>query len=183
MRNIIISIAALFACFHLHAQQPNILVIFSDDHTQQTISAYGSKLMQTPILTVLRKKVLCSAMFLSPIPFVRPAEQYCLLGNTAMSMGSKTMVQTVFSILINSRFKNTGTKNYQTAWIGKWHLQTLPNGFDYWKVLPDQGNYFQPDFIDMNKDTLRYKGYVTDLISDFSLEWLNKRDQQKPFFS
>jgi arylsulfatase A-like enzyme len=73
-------------------------------------------------------------------------------------------------------------KNYQTAWVGKWHLRSLPQAFDYWTILPDQGNYFQPDFINMNNDTLRINGYVTNIISDLSLEWLNQRDTAKPFF-
>ncbi len=183
MRNIIISIAALFACFHLHAQQPNILVIFSDDHTQQTISAYGSKLMQTPHIDRIAKEgALFSNVFVTN-SICAPSRAVLLTGKYSHVNGLKDNGPNRFFNPDQQQIqKILAQKNYQTAWIGKWHLQTLPNGFDYWKVLPDQGNYFQPDFIGMNKDTLRYKGYVTDLISDFSLEWLNKRDQQKPFF-
>ncbi len=54
-------------------------------------------------------------------------------------------------------------------------MQSLPKGFDYWKILPEQGNYFQPDFIGMPNDTTRYKGYATNIISEFSIDWLNKR--------
>ncbi|MES1225177.1 MAG: sulfatase/phosphatase domain-containing protein, partial [Bacteroidota bacterium] len=73
--------------------------------------------------------------------------------------------------------------NYQTAWIGKWHLQTLPgDAFNYWMVPPDQGNYYNPDFINMQNDTVRIDGYITEIISDLAFDWLsNKRDKDKPF--
>ena len=58
---------------------------------------------------------------------------------------------------------------YQTALIGKWHLKTTPQGFDSWRVLPGQGDYYNPRFID-NGDTVQYEGYVTNLITDFALE-------------
>ncbi len=76
-----------------------------------------------------------------------------------------------------------GNNNYQTAWIGKWHLQTLPgDAFNYWRVLPDQGNYYNPDFINMQNDTVRVNGYITEVISDLAFDWLdNKRDKDKPF--
>src|SRR5690606_537485 len=68
---------------------------------------------------------------------------------------------------------------YKTAVIGKWHLFTEPTGFDYWNVLPDQGNYYNPGFIKEGKDTV-YQGYVTDVITDLSLEWIDK-NKDEPF--
>ncbi|WP_372932121.1 sulfatase/phosphatase domain-containing protein, partial [Mariniphaga sediminis] len=70
---------------------------------------------------------------------------------------------------------------YQTAVIGKWHLVSQPTGFNFWKILNDQGEYNNPDFITAN-DTIRYSGYVTDLITGFTKEWLEGRDKEKPFF-
>lgn len=71
---------------------------------------------------------------------------------------------------------------YQTAIFGKWHLESLPQGFDKWSVLPGQGDYWNPDFIEMNGDTVQYHGYLTNLITDRSLDWLeNERDPEKPF--
>jgi arylsulfatase A-like enzyme len=183
MKNIPPFLLVLLASLHLHAQPPNVLVIFSDDHTQQTISAYRSKLMQTPhIDRIAREGALFNNVFVTN-SICAPSRAVLLTRKYSHVNGLKHNGPNRFFNPDQQQIqKILAQKNYQTAWIDKWHLQTLPNGFNHWKVLPDQGNYFQPDFIGMNKDTTRYEGYVTDLISDFSLEWLIKRDQQKPFF-
>lgn len=177
-------LTVLFMAVTSFAQErPNILVIFSDDHTEQAISAYGSKLMQTPNIDriakegALMKNVFVTNSICAPSRAVLLTGKYSHLNGLRDNSprrsfdGNQLQVQKVLS-----------QHQYQTAWIGKWHLNTLPKGFDFWRVLPDQGNYFQPDFVEMTKDTVRYKGYVTDLISDFALEWLDKREKNKPFF-
>jgi arylsulfatase A-like enzyme len=70
---------------------------------------------------------------------------------------------------------------YQTAIVGKWHLHSYPTGFDYWKILPGQGLYFEPRLISMNGDTSTYHGYASDVITDEALQWLDSRDKNKPF--
>lgn len=174
-------VIALFA--FSQQKRPNILVIFSDDHTEQAISAYGSKLMQTPNIDriardgALMKNVFVTNSICAPSRAVLLTGKYSHLNGLRDNSprrafnGDQVQVQKVLS-----------QHNYQTAWVGKWHLNTLPKGFDFWRVLPDQGQYFQPDFVHMNNDTVRHKGYVTDLISDFALGWLSNRDKEKPFF-
>ena len=183
MRNIFFYIASFLFIARSSAQQPNIVVIFSDDHTQQTISAYGSKLMQTPNIDRIAKDgALFKNVFVTN-SICAPSRAVLLTGKYSHINGLKDNgPHRFFDPLQQQIQKILAQKNYQTAWIGKWHLQSLPNGFDYWNILPDQGNYFQPDFINMNKDTVRVKGYVTDLISDYSLEWLKNRKADKPFF-
>lgn len=71
---------------------------------------------------------------------------------------------------------------YETAVVGKWHLESLPTGFDHWEVVPGQGDYYNPLFITQAGDTLRNEGYITNLITDKSLHWLKEeRDPSKPF--
>lgn len=183
MRNYFLLLLSLLMHEGLFAQQPNILIIFSDDHTQQTISAYGSKLMQTPnIDRIAQQGALFNNVFVTN-SICAPSRAVLLTGKYSHINGLKDNgPNRYFNPEQQQIQKILGQHNYQSAWIGKWHLQTLPSGFDYWNILPDQGNYFQPDFINMQNDTVRQKGYVTDLISDFSIEWLNKRNQQKPFF-
>ncbi len=71
---------------------------------------------------------------------------------------------------------------YQTAIIGKWHLETDPVGFDHWEVLPGQGSYYNPALIQMDGKQKRFDGYCTDIITEHTLEWLKEeRDPDKPF--
>ena len=70
---------------------------------------------------------------------------------------------------------------YQTAIVGKWHLGSTPTGFDFWQIIPGQGDYYNPQFLTAT-DTFEVKGYLTNIITDVSLDWLeNKRDKSKPF--
>ena len=70
---------------------------------------------------------------------------------------------------------------YQTALIGKWHLKTEPTGFNHWEVLPGQGHYYNPDFR-TPEGMVRETGYVTDLVTDKVLSWLESgRNQEQPF--
>jgi arylsulfatase A-like enzyme len=88
----------------------------------------------------------------------------------------------------NSRFDGAQTTfpkllraaGYQTALFGKWHLVSDPTGFDEWHILPGQGNYYNPPMIHNGK-RVRHEGYVTDIITDLSLDWLKKRDRSRPF--
>ena len=67
---------------------------------------------------------------------------------------------------------------YQTAIVGKWHLGSDPTGFDFWQILPGQGVYYNPPMLKMG-ERVTVPGYVTDIIGDVSLEWLQKRDEAK----
>lgn len=69
---------------------------------------------------------------------------------------------------------------YQTALIGKWLLESDPTGFDHWHIFPGQGIYYNPPMI-RDGEKVKHEGYCTDLITDFSIEWLRKRDKSKPF--
>jgi len=81
--------------------------------------------------------------------------------------------QTVAKLLHNA--------GYQTAVVGKWHLISDPQGFDYWNIVPGQGEYYNPVFIE-NGTRKTVSGYVTNLTTDFAINWLDKRDKSKPFF-
>ncbi|MCP4215718.1 MAG: sulfatase-like hydrolase/transferase, partial [bacterium] len=71
---------------------------------------------------------------------------------------------------------------YNTAVIGKWHLVSNPVGFDYWEILPGQGNYYNPVFKQMDGSTKKFNGYCTDITTDKAIKWLDSRDKKKPFF-
>jgi arylsulfatase A-like enzyme len=165
------------------SKHPNILVIFSDDHTRQAISAYGNKLVATPGIDRLAKE---GAIFTNS--FV--TNSICAPSRAVLLTGKYGHLSGLIDNSPNRRFDGSQQQvqkllahgGYQTAWIGKWHLQTLPQGFQYWQILPDQGHYYNPNFITMRNDTVRHQGYVTDLITRFSTNWLDNRDTTKPFF-
>ncbi|MGN6438333.1 MAG: sulfatase family protein [Agriterribacter sp.] len=183
---VIIGFFLLTVCaVHTHAQhsaqRPNIVFIFSDDHAYQAISAYGSKLATTPNIDRIAKEgALFKNTFITN-SICGPSRACLLTGKYSHINGYKFNERTfdenqqIFPELLQQA-------GYQTAWIGKLHLKPVPKGFDYWNVLPGQGHYYNPDFIKMGYDTSRFTGYVTDLITDFSLDWINNRDQSKPFF-
>lgn len=188
MKKTAVSLSLLMFCLcsmvsSAQTNRPNILVIFSDDHTEQAISAYGSKLMQTPNIDRIAKEgALFKNVFVTN-SICAPSRAVLLTGKYSHINGLRdNSPRRAFDSNQQQIQRVLSQYNYQTAWVGKWHLNTLPGGFDFWRVLPDQGQYFQPDFVHMNKDTVRHKGYVTNLISDFALEWLDGRDKEKPFF-
>jgi arylsulfatase A-like enzyme len=165
------------------SKPPNIIVIFSDDHTQQTISAYGKSLMQTPNIDRIAKEGMIAKNAFVTNSICAPSRAVLLTGKYNHINGLKDNgPRRFFDGNQQQVQKLLKQKEYQTAWIGKWHLQTLPSGFDFFRILPDQGQYFQPNFINMPNDTASYKGYTTNLITEFSTNWLDKRDTSKPFF-
>ncbi|PUZ29921.1 Arylsulfatase A [Chitinophaga costaii] len=162
-------------------KQPNIIVIFSDDHAYQSISAYGSKLAVTPNIDRIAHG---GALFTNAIvtnSICGPSRATLLTGKYSHENGFKVNERQVFNPNQEQFQQVLRQQGYQTAWIGKWHLGSLPTGFDYFNILNGQGQYYNPEFIGP-KDTVRQEGYVTNLITDFSEQWLDKRDTTKPFF-
>ncbi|MBI5693532.1 MAG: sulfatase [Verrucomicrobia bacterium] len=163
-------------------QRPNIVLIFSDDHAYQAISAYGDprKLLETPNIDRIGREGVRFDRCLVPNSICGPSRAVVLTGKYNHLNG--------FVNNANSRFDGSQVTfpkllqkaGYQTAVVGKWHLISDPTGFDFWQVLPGQGIYYNPP---MNRlgQTIRVDGYTTDIITDVSLEWLQKRDKSKPF--
>ena len=160
--------------------RPNIIFIMSDDHAYQAISCYGSKIIQTPnIDRIAREGVIFQNSFVTN-SICAPSRAVMLTGKYSHMNGLRDN-QDVFNSKQQTYPALLRKAGYFTAMIGKWHLKNLPEGFDYWNVLPDQGDYYNPDFIGMNGDTVKYKGYATDLITDMVIEQLDKRNKNKPF--
>ncbi len=161
------------------AKRPNIIYIMTDDHGYQAISAYNGKLNQTPnIDRIANEGVMFTHGYVSN-SICAPSRAVMLTGKHSHINGHRDNTQ-VFDGSQVTFPKLLQKAGYQTAMIGKWHLESDPTGFDYWNILPGQGDYYNPDFIEMGKKS-RVEGYVTNLITDFSLDWLKNRNQEKPF--
>lgn len=174
-------ICLLFPIFGIAQTRPNIIYIMSDDHDADAISAYGSKLVKTlHIDRIANEGVLFERAFVGN-SICGPARATLLTGMHSHKNGMKDN-RTRFDgsqLTMPKLFQQNG---YQTAIVGKWHLHTYPTGFDYWKILPGQGLYYQPRLIQMNGDTATYPGYATEVITNEAINWLQqKRDQNKPF--
>jgi N-acetylglucosamine-6-sulfatase len=163
------------------AKRPNIVFLFSDDHAFQAIGAYGSKVNQTPRLDQLAKQGMIFDRSFCANSICGPSRACILTGKHSHLNGF---------LRNGDRFDGSQTTlpkllqqaGYQTAMIGKWHLESDPTGFDHWEVLPGQGHYYNPVFLQKDGSRKQYEGYCTDLIGDFSIEWLEKRDPDRPFF-
>lgn len=167
------------------APRPNIVYIMSDDHAYQAISAYGSplsKLAPTPnIDRIARNGAIFTNSFVGN-SLCGPSRATLLTGRQSNAHGFKQN---------GNRFDNSSwvwpralrQAGYTTAMFGKWHINHSPEGigFDDWKVLDDQGEYYNPDIITPKGRSI-VAGYATDLITRYSLDWLrNGRDKSKPF--
>jgi arylsulfatase A-like enzyme len=163
------------------SSRPNIVVILTDDHAVSTIGAYGSKYGATPNLDRLAKEGALFNRAFVVNSICGPSRAVLLTGKYSHVNGMRDnrdrfdASQDVFP----ARLKKSG---FQTAWIGKWHLVSYPQGFDYWNIFPGQGLYYNPDMINMKGDTTRHNGYGTDIVTDMTINWLDKRDESKPFF-
>lgn len=163
------------------SKRPNIIFILSDDHAYQAISAYGNKLISTPNIDRIAKSGVLFNNAVVANSICGPSRACLLTGQYSHKNGYKVNDGVLDT---NQRFlpKIMSESGYQTAWIGKWHLGSLPSGFDYWNVMPVQGHYFNPDFINQKNDTVLFHGYVTDVITQLTKSYLDKRDATKPFF-
>ena len=187
----ITALIVLLASMTFAADRPNILYIMSDDHAAHAISAYDGRLAKiapTPNIDRLAAEgalftnAFCTNSICSPSRACVLTGQYDHVNGAFDLAGSVAPGKQMLAI----QMKQAG---YQTAMIGKWHLKEEPADFDYYCVLPGQGEYHNPEFRirgekPWGRNLIKAEGkHVTDAITDISLKWLKEeRDETKPFF-
>ncbi len=176
----------VFAATPGASRQPNIVFIFSDDHSLQTIGAYQGRLAAfcrqhqvTPNIDRLAAK---GGLFVNSFcgnSLCSPSRASILTGLHSHSNGVMTLSKPIREGLwtFPLAMKEAG---YQTALIGKWHLEKSPARTDFWRLLEGQGTYWHPEFLSPAGREKR-EGYTTDVITDMSLDWLRQRDRARPF--
>lgn len=164
------------------SSRPNILFIMSDDHAAHAIGSYGSKVNQTPNIDRLAKEGMRFANAFCTNAICGPSRAVILTGKYSHLNGFRTNTREKFDGAQPHVAKMLQTAGYQTAIIGKWHLVSEPTGFDHWEILPGQGRYIDPVFIGPGGAKTVAKGYVTDITTDKTIDYLEKRDRSKPFF-
>ncbi len=161
-------------------KRPNILFIMSDDHAYQAISAYGYGLNQTPNIDRLASEGAIFSQACVTNSICAPSRAVMLTGKHSFVNGKIDNLQP-FDWNQPSFPKILQANGYETAMIGKIHLDGNPQGFDYSMVLEGQGKYYNPDFI-INGEKKQITGYCTDIVTDAALDWLkNRHDKTKPF--
>jgi len=161
-------------------RRPNILFVFTDDHSERAISAYGSQINTTPNLDRLADEGMLFRNAFVTNSLCAPSRAVILTGKHSHLNG-----------IIDNRLEFDGSQvtfpkllrqaGYQTAVVGKWHLKSEPTGFDYWSVLRGQGPYYNPLMLTAAGE-VQHTGYTTEIITDVALDWLqNGRDPDRPF--
>ena len=170
------------------AERPNILFIFSDDHAPNAISCYPGGLFDeiapTPGIDRIAKEGMRFDRSYCTNAICGPSRASILTGKHSHLNGFIDNNSSYFDGL-QTTFPDLRRKaGYTTAMIGKWHLHSNPVGFDYWEVLPGQGAYYNPDFIQMDNKRKRFEGHCNDLVTEKGLTWLNEAtESKKPFMA
>jgi arylsulfatase A-like enzyme len=161
-------------------RRPNIVFIMADDHAAQAIGAYGSVINRTPNIDRLAEEGIRFDNCFATNALCAPSRASILTGKYSHENGVRNNSQ-VFDGSQPTFPKLLQAAGYETALVGKWHLGSDPTGFDYWNVLPGQGDYYNPDLIEMGTQK-RHPGYVTDLLTDLAVKFLETHAQpSRPF--
>jgi arylsulfatase A-like enzyme len=160
--------------------RPNILFIMADDHASQAVGCYGSRVNKTPNIDRIAREgarldnCFCTNGICAPSRAVILTGKHSHLNGVRDNAVAFDGSQTTFPKLLQA-------DGYETALLGKWHLKSDPTGFDHWAILPGQGEYYNPDLIEMGVMTRR-PGYVTDILTDMAEDFLrSRRPVSKPF--
>jgi N-acetylglucosamine-6-sulfatase len=166
-------------------ERPNIVFIFSDDHAVEAISSYGGRLAAVAPTPNIDRIAQEGALFENSFcanSICGPSRASILTGKLSHRNGFMDNNASRFDESQVTFPKLLQKIGYDTALIGKWHLKSRPQGFDHWEILPGQGNYYNPHFIQMDGSRIQRSGYVTDIVTDLAIEWLEEtREADRPF--
>ena len=162
-------------------KRPNIVFIMSDDHAYQAISAYDTSLINTPNIDRIAEMGMLFTNASVTNSICAPSRATLLTGKHSHVNGKVDNVSPFDTT--NVTFPQLLQKaGYQTAMFGKLHFGNSPKGFDQFKILPGQGSYYNPDFITKNEGEINVSGYVTDIVTDMTIDWLeSERKKEDPF--
>jgi len=181
----IVFLLLLVACAQKEPQHPNILFILSDDHAVNAIGCYNKRLsdeVRTPNIDQLAAEGMLFTQTFCTNSICSPSRATIITGKYSHKNGVYCLNQNFDSTQVTSAsvLHNAG---YQTAVYGKWHLVSRPAGFDDYNVLDEQGRYWNPRYFAKGKDSMaEYKGWVDDVTAKMTMDFIQKRDKNKPFF-
>lgn len=165
---------------------PNVLFIMTDDHAQGALSVYGNRILSTPNLDRIAREGLRFELAFVTNSLCLPSRATYLTGQYSHTHGMVTNgEESGFRNEPKLRSADTWPSllrraGYHTAVVGKWHINTPPEGYDYTAVLPGQGQYFDPPMW-VNGAMITQRGHTDDVIGDHALDFLRNRPRDKPF--
>lgn len=166
-------------------EKPNILYIMCDDHAMAAISAYGSpisKLAPTPNIDRIAERGMVFHEAFVENSLSTPSRACLMTGLYSHQNGQRQLGEGIDTtkVFFSELLQKAG---YETAVVGKWHMLCRPKGFDFYHVLNDQGQYYNPTFASTGHygEYKQEMGYATDLITDHAIDYLEHRDRSKPF--
>ena len=164
-------------------KSPNILYIMSDDHAYQAVSAYGHGLNQTPNIDRIANEGMRFNNCFVTNSISGPSRACILTGKFSHKNGFyDNGGKTTFDGSQQTLPKLMQAGGYHTGIVGKWHLRSTPTGFDFYSIHYNQGDYYNPDFMENGEKRVHYEGYATDLTADNAIKFLKDCDEEKPFF-
>ncbi len=163
-------------------QKPNIIFIMTDDHSKRAMSAYSHDLIETPHLDKIAEKGIKFNNAFVTNSICGPSRAVFLTGKFSHINGFKSNDEDVFDGSQPTLPKYLKQAGYYTSVIGKWHLGSVPQGFDKFDILIDQGEYYSPRFFN-GKDTVVVPGYATELITEKAIQLFEEqKNSGKPIF-
>ena len=197
---LLILISTLFSCTSQKEKPPNIILIMADDLGYCDIGCFGSEFIQTPILDKMASEGISFTDYHSNGAVCTPTRAALLTGNYQQRAGLEGVIyaaldKRIYGIsnvekTLAEIFKDAG---YSTGIFGKWHLGYKPefnptnHGFDeFYGYVSGNVDYIShrdgKGLYDWwhNTDTTYEEGYVTDLITDFALSFM-ERNKDVPF--
>jgi arylsulfatase A-like enzyme len=160
--------------------RPNIIFIMADDHAAHAISAYGSQVNRTPNIDRIAAQGMRMRNVFATNAICTPSRASILTGQYSHINGVPVFNRFDSNSRTVARLMQEA--GYHTGMIGKWHLGSNPVGFDHWEILPGQGEYFDPVLYTKTGEK-KYEGrYVTDVITDLAIDFLQNRPAGRPFF-
>lgn len=182
MKKFVFFFGLLYATTVFAQSKPNIILIVSDDHSYQTIGAYNNGATNaTPAIDKLANEGVRFNKAFVTNSICGPSRACILTGKYSHKNGFMDNETSHYNSSQQQFVNLLQQGGYQTAWLGKYHLGDDPKGFDFFKILVDQGRYFNPDFIIEGKKRVNEQGYVSNIIEDEAEKWLDRRDPNKPF--
>jgi len=185
--HLIIIVSTIFlnaGCSREAPKPPNILFIMSDDHAVNAVGCYGKRYSELEVSPNIDKLAGEGMRFAN-----------CFVTNSICSPSRASILTGKYSHLngvycLNQNFREQPTSatllqqaGYQTAVFGKWHLKSMPRGFDDFKVLREQGRYRDPEFVEKgNEDMVEHNGWVDDIVSEMTMAFIKNRSEDQPFF-